>query len=70
MASIDLSIRGTANIHFKTLIDTCAWLDLNTAKLLFAPFCASNLDQFGLSEGCYVLRSNVTDWSPEDLWLG
>jgi len=21
-----------------------------------------------LSEGCYVLRSNVTDWSPEDLW--
>lgn len=21
-----------------------------------------------LSEGCYVLRSNVTDWNPEDLW--
>ena len=21
-----------------------------------------------MSEGCYVLRSNVTDWSPEDLW--
>lgn len=21
-----------------------------------------------LSEGCYVLRSNVTDWSPEELW--
>jgi hypothetical protein len=21
-----------------------------------------------LSEGCYLLRSNVTDWSPEDLW--
>ena len=21
-----------------------------------------------LSEGCYVLRRNVTDWSPEDLW--
>jgi transposase len=21
-----------------------------------------------LSEGCYVLRSNVTDWSPEKLW--
>ena len=21
-----------------------------------------------LSEGCYVLRSNVTDWTPEDLW--
>jgi Transposase DDE domain len=20
------------------------------------------------SEGCYVLRTNVTDWSPEDLW--
>lgn len=20
------------------------------------------------SEGCYVLRSNITDWSPEDLW--
>jgi len=20
------------------------------------------------SEGCYALRSNVTDWSPEDLW--
>jgi hypothetical protein len=20
------------------------------------------------SEGCYVLRSNLTDWSPEDLW--
>src|SRR5208283_4705143 len=22
----------------------------------------------GLSEGCYVLRSNVTEWSPEALW--
>ena len=21
-----------------------------------------------LSEGCYVLRSNVTDWTPEELW--
>jgi len=21
-----------------------------------------------LERGCYVLRSNVTDWSPEDLW--
>ena len=21
-----------------------------------------------LSEGCYVLRSNVTDWIPEELW--
>jgi transposase len=21
-----------------------------------------------LSEGCYLLRSNVTDWSDEDLW--
>jgi transposase len=21
-----------------------------------------------LSEGCYILRSNVTDWQPEDLW--
>jgi len=21
-----------------------------------------------LGEGCYVLRSNVTEWSPEDLW--
>jgi len=21
-----------------------------------------------LSEGCYVLRSNVQDWTPEDLW--
>mgnify|MGYP001563950818 CR=1 FL=1 len=20
------------------------------------------------SEGCYVLRTNVTDWSPDDLW--
>jgi len=20
------------------------------------------------SEGCYVLRTNITDWSPEDLW--
>jgi len=23
-----------------------------------------------LSEGCYVLRSNVRDWSPEELWRG
>jgi transposase len=22
-----------------------------------------------LSEGCYMLRSNVTDWTPEELWL-
>ena len=20
------------------------------------------------SEGCYLLRSNVTDWTPEELW--
>jgi len=25
-------------------------------------------DWASLSEGCYLLRSNITDWSPEDLW--
>ena len=25
-------------------------------------------DWAALSEGCYLLRSNVTDWSDEDLW--
>jgi transposase len=25
-------------------------------------------DWMKLSEGCYLLRSNVTDWSPEELW--
>jgi len=25
-------------------------------------------DWAGLSEGCYLLRSNVTDWSGEELW--
>lgn len=25
-------------------------------------------DWWKLSEGCYLLRSNIADWSPEDLW--
>ena len=25
-------------------------------------------DWASLSEGCYLLRSNITDWRPEDLW--
>lgn len=25
-------------------------------------------DWANLSEGCYLLRSNVTDWTPDDLW--
>jgi transposase len=25
-------------------------------------------DWAALSEGCYVLRTNIADWSPEDLW--
>ena len=27
-----------------------------------------NLDWARLSEGCYLLRGNVTDWTPEELW--
>jgi hypothetical protein len=32
------------------------------------PAAGSLADRARLSEGCYVLRSNVTDWSPEELW--
>jgi len=38
----------------------------------FAKFRWKRIDRWRewarLSEGCYVLRSNVTDWSPEELW--
>ena len=38
----------------------------------FAKFRWKKIDRWRewarLSEGCYVLRSNVTDWSPEELW--
>jgi transposase len=38
----------------------------------FAKFRWKKIDRWQewarLSEGCYVLRSNVTDWSPEELW--
>jgi hypothetical protein len=38
----------------------------------FAKFLWKKLDRWRewarLSEGCYVLRSDVTDWSPEELW--
>lgn len=27
-------------------------------------------DWAALSEGCYLLRSNITDWSAKDLWEG
>jgi len=38
----------------------------------FAKFRWKRIDRWRewarLSEGCYLLRSNVTDWSPEELW--
>jgi transposase len=38
----------------------------------FAKFRWKKIDRWRqwaqLSEGCYLLRSNVTDWSPEELW--
>ena len=38
----------------------------------FAKFHWKRIDRWRewarLTEGCYVLRSNVTDWSPEELW--
>ncbi len=38
----------------------------------FAEFRSKKIDRWRewarLSEGCYVLRSNVTDWSGEELW--
>jgi hypothetical protein len=38
----------------------------------FAKFRWKKIDRWRewarLSEGCYLLRSNVTDWSPQELW--
>ena len=38
----------------------------------FAKFLWKRIDRWRewarLSEGCYLLRSNVTDWSPQELW--
>ncbi len=29
----------------------------------------TNLSEWArLSEGCYLLRTNIADWTPEDLW--
>jgi transposase len=49
---------------FKTEVqaasDGSAWVDWSRVP--------SWRDWAGLSEGCYILRSNVTEWTPEDLW--
>lgn len=46
--------------------------DVEEGSLRGARLVWSKLDTWrewaSLSEGCYLLRSNITDWSPEDLW--
>jgi len=42
--------------------DTRGWAHLRWSKL------DERRNWMKLSEGCYMLRSNVTDWSGEDLW--
>jgi len=51
---------GLFHVDVKTELD-------GRAKLLWRKVEAWR-DWAQLSEGCYLLRSNVTDWSAEDLW--
>ena len=49
---------------FKTQVQTApdgsAWVDWSRVE--------DWQEWAALSEGCYILRSNVTDWTPEELW--
>lgn len=51
---------GLFKTEVQTACDGSAWLDWRKVQ---------DWQQWAtLSEGCYILRSNVTDWSAEELW--
>jgi transposase len=51
---------GGFQTEVQTASDGSAWLDWARLK--------DWQDWASLSEGCYILRSNVTDWTGEELW--
>jgi transposase len=53
---------GGFSIRFETASDLSSGLRLRWERL------AAWNDWASLSEGCYLLRSNIKDWSAEDLW--
>jgi hypothetical protein len=51
---------GLFKTEIRTASDGSAWLDWSKVQ---------DWQQWAsLSEGCYILRSNVTDWNAEELW--
>jgi hypothetical protein len=54
--------RASGGFHTEVLTasDGSAWVDWSKAK--------DWQDWAALSEGCYILRSNVTDWQDKELW--
>jgi hypothetical protein len=53
---------GGFRTEVQTASDGSAWLDWSRVP--------DWQDWAALSEGCYILRSNVTDWTDQDLWEG
>ena len=54
--------RAAGLFEVKVEADTQGWAHLRWSKR------DERRDWMKLSEGCYLLRSNVTDWSGEELW--
>jgi transposase len=50
------------------LFDVRVEVDAHGGACLRWSKCNERRDWMKLSEGCYLLRSNVTDWSAEELW--
>ena len=74
-------VSGPNNLHHRSVVASPACdasVDVVLDVIGVAPHRAAANAETGaseawrewarLSEGCYVLRSNVRDWSSEDLW--
>ena len=59
---LGLNTRAAGLFEVKVETDTQGWALLRWSKR------DERRDWMKLSEGCYLLRSNVTDWSGEELW--
>ncbi len=56
------------NTRSAGLFETDVIVDAHGGAKLVWKKVESWRDWAQLSEGCYLLRSNITDWQPEDLW--
>ena len=56
------------NSRAETLFEVCVTNDENGWAQVKWTERTQNKEWSQLSEGCYLLRSNITDWKPEELW--